>query len=444
VPTGDGATVALGGATRRSTPAVRTRGGAVPLTGVVRLPLLVGTVHLLIVQLAASLAYRYGTLNSHSAPYGTLPPRVDGFIGHLVNPMRQWDGLWYRLVAIEGYEGASAKAAFWPLFPWTMRLVGDTFGIAYETAGYLIANVSFFVALVFLYRLLIIDFDQRTSACALWVLALFPTSFFFSAVYTESLFLMLMTGALLAARTERWWWAGILGLLAALTRSYGVFLMLPFALLFIQNHGFEIRRYIPRGLAILMPLGGPLIFSRHLDRVQGNPWAWRDVQVEWCRFSAAPWDTLRWGWSGRMGACDSRGVALPPADGADWSWLRELINVPRWELMTSKAWRASLGNSDTLELIGTLLFLALALIGLRRLPLYMSALVIPGLLVPLFQPSTVHALMSMPRFGLTIFPLFVVIATLIEGRAIAKPLAVLSTILLVLLTIQFSQWYWVS
>jgi hypothetical protein len=63
----------------------------------------------------------------------------------------------------------------------------------------------------------------------------------------------------------------------------------------------------------------------------------------------------------------------------------------------------------------------------------------------LFQPSSVHALMSMPRFGLTIFPLFVVMALLLRGRAwLGVPLALVSTALLVLLTIQFSTWYWVS
>ena len=435
----------VGTAAQRNVVATRYRGGSIPLTGIVRLPLLVGAVHLLIVQLTATLAYLYGTARPHSGPYGEQPAPIEGWIGNLINPMRNWDGLWYRLVAIEGYEGASAKAAFWPLFPWTMELVGDTFGIAYETAGYLIANVSFLVALVLLYRLLIIDFDQRTAGTALWVIALFPTSFFFSAVYTESPFLMLMVGALLAARLERWWLAGAVGLLAALTRSYGVFLVLPFALMFIQNNGFEIRRYIPRGLALLLPAGGPLIFSQHLDRVQGNFWAWRDVQTQWCRFSAKPWETLRWGLTNNPpGLCDSSGVAQPPANGADWTWLDQLVNRASWSLVTDQNWRTEAANSDTLELVFTMLFFGLALVGLRRLPLYMSAYLIPGLLVPLFQPSTIHALMSMPRFGLTLFPLFVVIATLISGRAIVKPIAVISTIFLVLLTIQFSQWYWVS
>ncbi|MBA3643741.1 MAG: hypothetical protein H0W59_06710, partial [Chloroflexia bacterium] len=87
--------------------------------------------------------------------------------------------------------------------------------------------------------------------------------------------------------------------------------------------------------------------------------------------------------------------------------------------------------------------LALALLGLRALPLYQTAFLLPGLIIPLYQPSQVHALMSIPRFGLTLFPLFVVLALIVKGRlaAVALPL---STLLLVILTIQFTHWYWVS
>ena len=91
-----------------------------------------------------------------------------------------WDGLWYRLIAVEGYEGHTAKAAFWPLFPWAMRYLHDWFGIWYEVAGYLIANICFAVALVLLYRLLSLDFDRRIAAASIWALALFPTAFFFT------------------------------------------------------------------------------------------------------------------------------------------------------------------------------------------------------------------------------------------------------------------------
>jgi hypothetical protein len=111
--------------------------------------------------------------------------------------------------------------------------------------------------------------------------------------------------------------------------------------------------------------------------------------------------------------------------------------------LTSEAFRKRVADSDTLELVCTVAFLALAVIGLKKLPLYQSAFLWPGLVIPLFSPSTVHPLMSMPRFGLTLFPLFVVLALLFRGRD-ALPMGVLSAMFLVALTVQFANWYWVS
>lgn len=414
-----------------------------PRTTSLSFPLLVGAIHWLIVQISASLGQRYG---ESRAPSLALQIPVEPHAGELsrliVDPLRTWDGLWYRLIAIEGYDLHVAQAAFWPLFPWAMRALSDLTGMSTDVAGYLIANVSFFIALILLYRLVSLDFDERVARVTLWAIALFPTAFFFSAVYTESPFLMLLVGSLYAARRGSWWLAGVVGALAALTRSYGMFLVAPLGLLFIQERGFYLRRWIPTALAPALPLAGPAIFSWHLDRVWNDPWAWKNVQEQWNRFSAMPWQTLRYAFS-RSPENIRRRIANP--DGADWSWLRTLREDFTWSTIASQEWRDHVANSDTLELVCTLLFFGLALIGLWKLPLYMSVYLLPGLIVPLFQPSSVHVLMSMPRFGLTLFPLFVVLGVLLAGRNwIARPLALVSTALLVLLTIQFSTWYWVS
>jgi hypothetical protein len=136
-------------------------------------PLLVGVVHWVIVQVVASLAYRYGHFTGTSAPFndgGRLflgavqdTERLTGVVDVLVSPMRLWDGLWYQLIADKGYEYSKWNSAFWPLFPWTMRALGNLPGMSTALAGYLIANVSFFVALILLYKLVALDFDEGTA-----------------------------------------------------------------------------------------------------------------------------------------------------------------------------------------------------------------------------------------------------------------------------------------
>ena len=101
-------------------------------------PLGVGVLHIVAVQLIASLAYHFGNLREDSAPWDPwVPPDLGGWAGTLVEPLRLWDGLWYKLIAEEGYgEHVNTYPAFWPLFPWLMRLGSDVFGVATETAGW--------------------------------------------------------------------------------------------------------------------------------------------------------------------------------------------------------------------------------------------------------------------------------------------------------------------
>ncbi|MDP9355950.1 MAG: glycosyltransferase family 39 protein [Chloroflexota bacterium] len=414
----------------------------------VTFPVLVGLVHFVIVQLAASIAYLSGTPREDSAPYRYVPVPMEGLAHVLVEPLRQWDGFWYKLIAEQGYGGPppnDAFPAFWPLYPWLMAAGSRLTGASVETAGWVISHVAFLVALTLLYRLVALDFDRPTARRTLLALALFPTAFFFSAVYTESLFLMLAVGALLAARQGNWLLAGILGALTALTRFQGMLLLVPFAVLFLQQHRFELRRWFPNALFAALPILGPATFALHLDRAGKRPLDFYDAQQGWDRFSASPLETFRCATVGCDRLIEQNGRLVPyRVQGAEWGWVADFLRNPTWEYLTSEPFRSTVMNSDTLELVCTLLFLGLAAAGLRQLPLYQSAYIWPALVLPLFGPSIVHPLFSLPRFGITLFPLFIMLVLLLKQRRWALPALLISTVLLVILTAQFAQWYWVS
>jgi hypothetical protein len=403
-------------------------------------PLRVWIIHWLLVQIPATYAIRFGVPNSPSPPYGELPPPLTGIAHWIVEPLRNWDGLWYRLIALEGYDGGvqSARAAFWPLLPGLMHGGVLVSGLTVDTIGYLFANVAFLGALLLLYRLIALDFgDPAVARRAIWALALFPTALFFSAVYTESLFLLLVVAALYLWRRDLPWLAGLVGIGAALCRSGGVFLVLAFLALLWDRHRRDWRGYWPGIIPAFLPIAGPLIFAAILQRDQGNWNAFIDVQEQWNRYSAMPWETLQCA----VQSCFHLGGE---PDGISWGWLNQLIANPSWDLVTSTEWRVAVANSDVLELVVTIFSLVLALIGLRLVPLYLTAWVLPGLVIPLLQPSQVHALMSMPRFVLVLFPLFIVLGMLVRHRWIRIPAVIISVTLLVLLTTQFALWYWVS
>jgi hypothetical protein len=153
----------------------------------------------------------------------------------------RWDSEWYMLIAEEGYDVGdrlsglgvayerSAAAGFLPLYPMMIRTLTPILGAA--AAGVLISNICLFLSLVALDRLVRLEIGGHTgavagiAACA--ALLLYPSSLFLSAVYAESLFMVLSLSAFLGARLGRFRIAGICGGLATLTRPFGILLMLP-------------------------------------------------------------------------------------------------------------------------------------------------------------------------------------------------------------------------
>jgi hypothetical protein len=148
-----------------------------------------------------------------------------------------WDGAWYVEIARDGYHilpppGVS-NLAFPPILPVLVRLLGGLFGSVgltfddpdygnWALAGLIISNIAFFLALYFLWHLVAQYHPQAVANRTLWLLAVFPLGVFWSALYTESLFLLLTVGCLLAARRGIWPLAGLLGAVAVLTRWIGI------------------------------------------------------------------------------------------------------------------------------------------------------------------------------------------------------------------------------
>lgn len=172
-----------------------------------------------------------------------------GSVGNvLAAPAVRWDSIHYLAIAEHGYA-AAGNAPFFPLYPLLIRALGYLLG-SDPLAGIAISTVSFAVALVLLHRLTELELGHRAADVTVLLVALAPLSFFFTAVYTESLFLALSIGAVYAARRERWALAATLGGLAAVTRVTGVLLVLPLAVMFLKEYRRPGRRL---GWILLVP-----------------------------------------------------------------------------------------------------------------------------------------------------------------------------------------------
>src|SRR4029077_14723357 len=136
-------------------------------------------------------------------------------------------------------------------------------------------------------------FSSAVALRTVWFLLIFPTAYFLHIGYTESLFLALAFGSIFAARTERWWVAGLLGGLSWMTRANGV-VVLPTLMVEIIHQWFATKRWQWRWLWIgLVPagFGGYLTLNWY---VTGDPFAFLRMRKTVAAMSFAwPWVGIR-------------------------------------------------------------------------------------------------------------------------------------------------------
>lgn len=151
-----------------------------------------------------------------------LVPLHDGYNGP--TPWTNMDGIHYIRIAKEGYF--QYGEAFFPLYPLLIRWVAAFSHLSLPSAGALISNIGFFFGLIIFYTLL----KKKSVSWARWGIAMmitFPSSFFFAAVYTEGLFFFLLAATIAFADKKNWIAAGIFGGLASATRTVGVLVLIP-------------------------------------------------------------------------------------------------------------------------------------------------------------------------------------------------------------------------
>lgn len=184
---------------------------------------------------------------------------------------------------------------FYPLFPWLATGVNALLDEPLLSAFVVSTVASLFVAPL-MYRLVREDEGASVAFRASWFLLIFPTAYFLHIGYTESLFLALVLGSFLAARTRHWLLAGLLGGLAAMTRINGLVLLLALpaeALTQWLEAPRGERRLRPEWLAIGLVgvgFGGYLLLNQ---AIYGDPFTFLQIQREhWFKQLAPPWDGI--------------------------------------------------------------------------------------------------------------------------------------------------------
>jgi hypothetical protein len=345
----------------------------------------------------------------------------------LLAPLARWDSVWYLRIADSGYGDSAPRAAFFPLYPLLVRVLATPFGAsegALLLAAYAVSLAAFMAALFLLHRLTELELGRRLARPTLLLLAVFPAAVYFGAPYSESLFLLLAVGAFYGARSGRWAWAGTCAGLASATRSAGLLLLIPLAVLWWDSHP---RRSRDAAWLALAPIG-IAAYAAWLGLVEGDALRFLDVQAAWSRELAVP---LTGAWDGLVAAVDG---------------VRQLASGSRtpvyFEVAAGDPFRIAAIN---VMLFVTLVFAVVACVGVwRRLPRAYGAWVAASLLLPLTFPVTPQPLMSLPRFVAVLFPLFMWLAIVCDERRITDLVVAAFAIGLGLFTAQYASWHWIS
>jgi len=316
-------------------------------------------------------------------------------------PWDQWDFGYYQKIAEFGYEARDGSLAFYPLFPWLLRLVAYISG-SYLAAGLIVSGIASVAAAVLLRRLVQLDYDSAVALRSVWFFLIFPTAYFLHVGYSESLFLALALASVLAARVDRWGLAGLLGAFCWLTRAAGAVLVPTLAVEAAEKYSTN-RRWNPRWLWIALVPAGFAIYLLLNWRVTGDALAFLQTRKESFQQS----------------------FAFPSA--GIWKMIKVHYPTPNEAEMV--------GAQELAFLVLGLICTIISWIKLR--PMY--AMWMTGNWI-LF--SSVNYFRSIPRYTLTMFPIFILFGLLSQNRFWAGVLTMSSLLFFALFAVLFARGEW--
>jgi hypothetical protein len=330
-------------------------------------------------------------------------PVPDGRFGWL-EIWKRWDVDNYLGIAEFGYANDAEHRHllnFYPLYPWTVRAFALLIGNYFVSAVW-ISTLASVAAGLLLRRLVELDHSAKIAERAVWFFFIFPTSYFLHTAYTESLFLALVLGCLLAACKGRWAWAGILGALVCLTRGPGV-VIIPTLCVEAWQQYRAMRRWNWAWLWIAVVPLGYLIFLAVNAKVSGNPFT----------FARIARDQFHTSFGSLLGGVQQAVGALAHQPGAAEILGRQLL-----------------------------IFMALALVCMVASWFKLRPVMSAWITLNLLLLAGLSFVVSFPRFTLVMFPIHVLFALLAENRWWYGVLTAWSLLNLGLFVSMFVRGYW--
>ena len=138
-----------------------------------------------------------------------------------------WDGWHYLHLSQAGYGERDESCRFYPLFPMGILALAPLLGGSHLLAGLLFSNLASTAGFLIFYYCVYSKYGSGTANWSLIFLGAFPGALFYQAVYSESLFFLLLMAAWAWLELRLYNLVWLVAFLLPLARPTGVFLGLP-------------------------------------------------------------------------------------------------------------------------------------------------------------------------------------------------------------------------
>lgn len=375
------------------------------------------------IWLAALLAFLVLVPESGPSRLRRDDPTMIKDLGFATDVWARWDSYWFIEIARNGYDVREQAAAFYPLYPTLLAGLGRVLFGHYVLAGIILSLLATAAGFVLLHHLARRLLGEDAAFRTVLFLAVFPTSFFLLAVYSEALFLLLAAATFALAERDRLAWASAVAGLALLTRPTAAAL-LPVLLVYAWRSRSRIRSLATIGIA-------PTLFGLYpllLWQQTGEPWRFLHVEDAWDR-SFAQLGPLEGAYRGAQAA---------------WAGTRQLLqgSEERWFWVQESADRVAVMNMELFAML--VLFGVLTVVAWRRVGAPYGVFAAGSLAIALSVPTQAYPLLSLSRFGLVVFPFLLALALLARSTRGLVLVTGASALLLGVHLTQWVLWQWVA
>lgn len=305
-------------------------------------------------------------------------------ISNVLVSWTNFDGLHYLDLAQYGYgylHKTDMDYVFFPVYPWFIKTFSFLGG--YISSGLLVSHLALILALYYIFKLVSLDFSKKIARSTLLLILIFPTSLFFGSVYTESIFLLLAVLSFYSARKGNFFLACLFGLFASATRVTGIFIWPALVYEFWVRYDRQIKKALnPTATWLILPPLGLLAFLRFQYQKTGDPFFFINSQ------------------SNYAGRTVDKLILLHQVF---FRYFKMLIFVDHFD---------PLFFTVLLEFLCATLLVLVLIFSLKKIRFSYWLFTLLSFLLPTFTGT----FMSIPRFILVLFPVFIYLAWWTENH----------------------------